>query len=208
MSIVSVELHGGEIQKLVQYCYEAYVADPARFVYKKGLKSHTTEGLCESGDRRCFRAEQKLATFTKALTPEQRELIDVSFSEVVEYQKMVQKEGLSNYRKRQVAAEYKKAAGKYEKVIKITSTTITHDLNTHMGRAEAYQMAAACSENDADALEMANGIMSAFEGSLPKTAPKPRKAKTISDKTASKAVPAVMMKHVADCVKLDAAKSH
>jgi len=202
MSIVSIELKDGELQKLVEYCVEAYVAS-CRFVYEKGVKSFTTDGLCKSSDRRYLRAEQKLAGFAHALTPQQREQINVCFQVMIDLQTQLREEGLRRKEKRKVAKQYKKATEQYELAIKITSTSVTHDLTANMGKAEAFQMAAACDENDLDALEMAKGMMSEFQGSLPKTAPKPRKIKTTHDKTMSKKAPALMMKQVAQHIKAE-----
>jgi len=194
MSVVSIGLHGGELQKLVEYCYETFVADTARFLYKKGVKSRTTDGLRESADRRYLRASQTLASFSSSLSPTQRALIDEHFRTMVDFQARLQRANLSRSEKRNFAQRYDKAAQEYERAIQVTSLKVSYDLANHMAQSEAYHMAAACGQNDIDALEMAQGMMSAYQGSLPETTPKPRKAK-MSNKTASK-VPAIMMNHV------------
>jgi len=199
MSVVTIELHDLDLQKLMEYCVETYVAS-CRFVYEKGVKSFTTSGLCQSSDRRYLQAEQMLACFAHTLTAEQRETINRSFQAVIDLQTQLQQEGLGRNKKRKMAKTYKKATQQYKFAIKLTSTSVAHDLTANMGNAEAFQMAAACGANDIDALEMAKGLMSEFQESLSKTAPKPRKAKSTNDITASKKLPAMMMKHVAQRV--------
>jgi len=211
MSIVSIEFHNGELQKLVEYCYEAFVADTARFLYKKGIKSHTTKGLVEAGDRRYLRASQLLANFSNTLTKEQRDLINESFCTMVDFQTQLRLQDLSDSEKRAAAKSYKRAAGEYERAIQVTSLLVSYDLASQMTKAEAFKMATTCEENSLSALEMSKGIMSAYQRSLTQTAPKTRKTQTETkprhkaaskprDQAASK-VPAVMMNHLTKCVK-------
>jgi len=197
---ISIHLHDGELQKLVEYCVDAYIAG-IRFAYERGVKSFTTGGSVEKSDRRYLQAEQKLVNFAKSLTPGQRERIDNCFKRVIDFQQRLQQEGLSKKEKKKIANSYRKVTKKYEKTIKVTSTEVTHDLTTRMGKAESYLMAAACDEHDFNALEMAKGIMAEFQESLPKAALKESRQKMASESAGSRELPAAMMKHVAHRVK-------
>jgi hypothetical protein len=75
---VSLHFHDGELQKLVEYCVNAYVAS-IQAAYQNGVKSFTTNGSCEKSEQRYLRAEQKLIDFTMNLTPDQRSKIDLCF---------------------------------------------------------------------------------------------------------------------------------
>ncbi|KIM85656.1 hypothetical protein PILCRDRAFT_5323 [Piloderma croceum F 1598] len=190
---VSIHLHDGELKKVVEYCVDTYIAG-IQCVYVKGIKSFTTNGSCKKSDERYRQAEQKLVSFTKNLTPAQRGWIDEAFGIVIDVQMQLQQDGLSKKERRKLAALYKKATQDYAKAINATSTQVSHDLTAH---GESGKLSDG-DEHDLNALEMAKGIQSAFNGSLPKAAPK-RQAST--DSAASQRISVNMMKQVALRVK-------
>ena len=75
---ISIHLHDGELKKVVEYCFDTYIA-----AIKKGIKSLTTDGSCKTSDERYRKAEQKLISFTRNLSPAQRGWIDDAFSKCV-----------------------------------------------------------------------------------------------------------------------------
>ena len=77
---VSFHFHDGELQKLVEYCVNAYVAS-IQAAYQGGVKSFTTNGSCKKSEQRYLRAEQKLMGITMNLTSDQRSKIDVCFNQ-------------------------------------------------------------------------------------------------------------------------------
>jgi oligoribonuclease (3'-5' exoribonuclease) len=68
----AIHFHGGELQKLIKLCVEAYMT---------GAKSLMTKGSCKKSDERYRRVEEKLIGFTKNLIPDQWALIDGSFKQ-------------------------------------------------------------------------------------------------------------------------------